>query len=166
MSTPVNRHIIASFTVAVALAGACGEEDHHEHATTAEDACEHILEQGTAITAIDDTTADAPDVADHHRRFDIALVGEAGSLGGYVDLVSDEAAEVTVFLSADVPITLYDSAGDEVSAESSDSVDECAELDNGYTYDLGVGTYLMSFGPTSEDSVSIVVIEEGDHEHE
>lgn len=101
--------------------------------------------------------------------FDITLVDDGGGMhGGYLDLVVDEPGETLLFTSVDVPVTLWDASGDQVTAEANSDVDACAEVSARSTYDLGVGTYLASFGPTMERSVSVVVVLAGEHgdEHE
>lgn len=153
----------------LATAAACGsDDDHEEHATPEEDACEHMIEgPSQPVTATDDMAADAPDFGEHHTRFDITLVEDgSGMYGGYLDLVVEEEGETMLFTSAAVPVTLWDGSGNQVAAEAtSDEVAACAEVSASSTYDLGVGTYLASFGPTAESSVSVVVVAE-EHEHE
>lgn len=156
----------------LALAPACGEDDSGEEPIDpSEDACEHMIEgPAESATAIDDMSADAPDIGEHHTRFDVTLVGDQsnpGSYLGYVDLVVEETGESLIFLDADVPMQLWTAAGDEVAAEASDNaIDACTEVAISYTYDLEVGTYLMQLGSTSADQVGVVVVLAGEHDHE
>ncbi|ACY16418.1 hypothetical protein [Haliangium ochraceum] len=156
----------------LALAPACGgEDDHEEPIDPSEDACEHMIEGPVeSATAIDDMSADAPDIGEHHTRFDVTLVGDQsnpGSYVGYVDLVVEETGESLIFLDADVPMQLWTAAGDEVEVEAtSNAIDACTEVAISYTYDLEVGTYLMQLGSTSADQVGIVVVLAGEHDHD
>lgn len=156
-----------AFPALLFLAAACGE-DHHEHVTPAEDACEHMIDgPGIAVTAVDDPAADPPDLDESHHRYDVTLVALAADNGGYVDLVSDEAGEIHLFLGAGVPVTLWDDQGAEVPAESTQStVAECTEVAVGHTFDLGVGTYPLEIGPTADPTLAIVPVHGGgDHAH-
>jgi hypothetical protein len=156
-----------AFLALLLLAAACGD-DHHDHVTPAEDACEHMIGgPSIALTAVDDTAADPPDMDESHHRYDVTLVALAADNGGYVDLVSDEAGEIHLFLGAGVPIKVWDDQGTEVPAESTQAtVDECAEVAVGHTYDVGVGTYTVEIGPTADTSLAIVPVHGGDdHGH-
>jgi hypothetical protein len=157
------------------LATACGGHgdgdghgDGHDDAMPEVDACEHMIEgPEQAATAVADMSADAPDVGEHHTRFDIALVaGASGMYAGHVDLVVEEAGISDLFLDADVPVNVSSASGSEVMAHHAQTnITECTEVSVGLGYQLGVGTYRVGFGPTTAQSVSVVVIleEEGEH---
>lgn len=146
----------------LALAGACGGDDPVQ-VSPGEDACEHMIEGPIqSLTAAADAGTDAPDIGEEHVRSDILLV-EAGALkGGVVDLVIPDAGEHTLYLNTDVPIAVLDGTGAEVAAVATESsVDACAEVSLGHTFDLGVGTYALTFGPTAEALVQVVVVARG-----
>jgi hypothetical protein len=152
------------------VTAACGEHgghgDGHGDATAEADACEHMIEgPGQAATAIADMTADAPDLGEHHTRFDIALIADAGGMyAGYIDLAVEEAGISDLFLDRDVPVRVWNASGSEVMAHHAQtSITECTEVSLGLGYQLGVGTYLVGFGPTTEQTVSMVVVLEGEH---
>lgn len=167
----MNRNwAIAAAMATLLVCPACGGEDHHHDDPVAE-ACEHMQDgPAMSVTAIADMAGDAPDVGEHHIRWDIALVdrgGGAADLGGYVDLVVDEASESLLFLGADVAIALWDATGTEVAAEASNAdITACAEVAVSHTFDLEVGTYLLEIGPTSETEVQLVVEQAGEHADE
>lgn len=145
------------------LTAACGGEDHG-HVTPAEDACEHMLEgPAIAVTAIDDSAGDPPDLDESHHRYDVTLVTLAADRGGYLDLVSAAAGDIHLFLGTDLPVTLWDDQGSEVAPEATmTTVAACAEVAVGYTYDLGVGTYTVDLGPTTATAVAIVPVHGGE----
>lgn len=154
-------------TGALVTTAACGGHGAgHDDATPEVDACEHMIEgPAQAVTAIADMTADAPDLGEHHTRWDIALVADAsGMYAGYVDLAAEEAGISDLFLDSDVPIKVWNASGNELTVHHAQtSITECTEVSLGLGYLLGVGTYLVGFGPTTEQAVSLVVVLEGEH---
>jgi hypothetical protein len=146
------------------LVGCAGEEE-----TADVEACEHLKEgPQTAVTATAATTG-APAVSNDHRRYDITLADVTGGKGGSVSFASAEAAEYVFFLGADVPFKVTSSGGQTVAIEASaTSSSECGEVKGRHIVPLGVGTYTLSFGPTSATSVSLVIEEEAheDHSHD
>ncbi len=161
--------LVAALALATAACGGDDDDGGMAEPSPAEDACEHMQDGPAEVaTAIADMTADAPDIGEHHTRWDVTLSDDGdGNYSGYVDLVVDEEGESQVFLSADVPFTLWDANGDQVQAEESlTSVSECAEVSAAHHFDLEVGTYLASFGPASADEVQIVVVLAGEHDHD
>ena len=160
-------YLLLSLLAATAACG--GHEGGHGHddGTPEVDACEHMIEgPGQAATAVADMSADAPDVGEHHTRWEIALVADAsGMYGGHVDLVVEEAGISDLFLAVDVPVKIWNAGGSEVTVHHAQtSITECTEVSVGLGYQLGVGTYRVGFGPTTEQAVSMVVVLEGEHE--
>src|SRR5690606_28997802 len=103
-----------------------------------------------AVTAGADMAADAPDVGEHHTRFDVALVADGDMYGGYVDLVVEEEGVSELFLDRSVPIKVWSPGGSEIMAHHAQtSITACTEVSLGIGYQLGVGTYLLGFGPTT-----------------
>lgn len=149
----------------IALWAACNGE---EEPTAADDGCEHMINgPGAALTAIAELTGDAPDLVEDHVRYEIILAGDAAPYGGHVDLIMDEQGEFVIFLSPDVPLTVFDSSGEDVPPEAIDTdVKECAEVSAGYTFDFGVGTYRLSLGPSDEAQVQVVVVDVAGDAHE
>ncbi|WP_257458520.1 hypothetical protein [Archangium lipolyticum] len=132
--------------------------------------CEHLKEgPGVSVTATA-TANGAPAVSNDHKRYDIALPAGTGGNTGSVSFAVGEAAHYVFFLGADVNLGIATSAGSSsVSFESSEKSSEaCGEVKGRYVAELQVGTYTLTFGPTSQSSVSLVIEEEGgehDHEH-
>jgi hypothetical protein len=155
--------IILSTLLAVSLA-ACG---HDDHASPAADACEHMQDGPIqAVAAAAESSPEAPALADTHTRYDVTLTGEAGALVGHVNLPIAGAAEHIVFLDTDVPVELRDSQDALVAAEAVDrAIDECVEVAAGHTFDLGVGTYSLRFGPAAAERVSVVLVPADGHGH-
>jgi hypothetical protein len=143
-----------SFAVllSVALLVGCGEE-------ALSDACEHLQEgPASAITASASATG-APAVSNDHRRYDISLIDGTDGKGGSVSFAVAEANNYTLFLNGVVPVILRDASGQlvQVTASGTDS-SECSEIQRQHFFSLGVGTYSITFGPTTASSVSLVIV--------
>jgi hypothetical protein len=162
--------LLAVLTLSLA---ACGgdddggdEEDMGGEESIDVEGCEHLIEgPEVAVTATAETDG-APAVGDDHMRYDVTLVEVDGGNGGSVAFDADEASDFIFFLSADVDMTITDSEGAEVAIEeSASSSPECEEIRGRHVAELEVGTNYLTFGPTDEAELS-VVIEHADHEHE
>ena len=139
--------------LSVALLVCCGEE------TIDSDACEHIQEgPASSITASASETG-APPVSNDHRRYDISLIDRAEGKGGSVSFAVAEANDYTLFLNGEVPVNLKDANGQrlEVVASGTGS-SECSEIKRRHLFELAVGTYSITFGPTPAGSVSLVIV--------
>jgi hypothetical protein len=149
----------------LALWAACGGE---EAPTPADDGCEHMINgPSDALAAIAEPTGDAPDMVEHHVRYEITLAGDAAPYGGHVDLIMDEQGQFAIFVSPGVPLTVLDSSGEDVPPEAIETdVKACAEVSAGYTFELGVGTYRLSLGPSEEPEVQVVVVDVAGDIHE
>ena len=146
------KHFSAVLLSAALLVG-CGEENIDN------DACEHLQEGPAApITASANTTG-APAVSNDHRRYDISLIDATGGKGGSVSFAVTEAGNYALFLGGVVPVNLRDANGElvKVNASGMDS-EACSELKRTHYFVLEVGTYSLTFGPTTESSVSIVIL--------
>lgn len=163
-------------TQAGTTTGSGGHGGHHD---VDELACEHLQDGPFVdVTATVDTT-DAPDVSAEHTAFHVTLAdagaggsggggGSTATRGGYLSFAPDAEAHYVFFLGADVPFAVEDSSGGSVAIhESCDPAacsDACADIRGRHVVELSVGTYYLSFGPTSETEVALVREEEG-HAH-
>jgi hypothetical protein len=156
----MNSKWIATSAIVSTLALACSET--HENPDT--EGCEHLRE-GPAVALTASAGADtAAAVAADHQRYDIALISVTGGMGGFVKYAAPEATDYLFFLGADVPVQFLDAAGATVTPEeSASSSTACSEIKGRHLVPLEVGTYGLSFGPTAQTSVSVVV-EEAAHE--
>ncbi len=139
--------------LSVALLVGCGEE------TIDSDACEHLQEgPASAITASANATG-APAVSNDHRRYDISLVDGTDGKGGAVSFAVAEANDYTLFLNGLVPVVLRDASGQVVQVTASGTgSSECSDIQRRHFFSLGVGTYSITFGPTTAGSVSLVIV--------
>lgn len=140
--------------LSVALLVGCGEE------TVDTDACEHFEEgPATAITA-SATVTGAPSVSNDHRRYDISFVDGTDGKGGSVSFAVAEANHYTLFLNGIVSVNVRDANGQRIEVSSSGTgSDECFDIQRRHFFPLEVGTYSITFGPTTSDSVSLVIVE-------
>ncbi len=148
--------------LSVAFLVGCGE------ASSDSDACEHLQEGPASAVTASANELGAPAVSHDHRRYDISLIDGTGGKGGSVSFAVAEAGRYTVFLNGEVPVNLKDANGQriEVLASGADS-SKCSELKRMHFFELAVGTYSLTFGPTTAGSVSLVIIGENDEdEHE
>lgn len=121
--------------------------------------CEHMNEgPAVAVTAnLVSMNRERDKVAVTHTRFDVKLTPNAGQNEGYVLLDSDEAAEVQVYLSQDVPFKLMQD-GHVIAFDASDKHPlTCPAIQAHYAADLGIGPVELHFGPTPETTVSLVL---------
>jgi hypothetical protein len=130
------------------------------------DGCEHLKDgPAKAVTATSAVTG-APDVSDEHTRFDIALVDVSGGKGGTVIYRAGAQKDFGFILNQDVTLKVKDSAGAEVAfEETAKNSSACTELKAKYVAGLKAGSHTLEFGPTTQASVSLVVVEGGEHAH-
>jgi hypothetical protein len=144
------------------LVGCGGDEE-----TPDTEGCEHLKEgPASAVTATAAATG-APAVSNDHRRYDISLIDVTGGKGGSVSFAVAEAADYILFTGADVPVVVKDANGQTIAFEqTATSSSACTEIKGKFTVPLAVGTQTITFGPTSATSVSLVIEEGGEHDHE
>lgn len=161
----MNKKLLAALLMSTALlAAGCGDDEEGEESADVE-GCEHLQEgPSTAVTAT--LTGTPPAVDDDHRRYDITLVDGTGGKTGSVSFAAAEATDYIIFTSADVALTVTNSSGAEVEIEeSAKSSSECTEVKGRHVVPMSVGTYRLTFGPTTAASVNIVIeheVHEGD----
>jgi len=166
----------------VAFGIGCDDHDHdhdnnHSHNNHShnngghdpeEEGCEH-MEDGpfASITAQADDSGTLPNAAVEHTRVNIGLVDFDGSKGGLVAFEAGEAGDFVFFLSDDVPVSVTDSAGGAVEAEASTGASTLCPgvIAASHTFELEVGTYTITFGPTSLETVGLVY-EVAEHGHQ
>jgi hypothetical protein len=162
-STHMKMKLFSAVLLSAALIMGCGNDEE----TADTEGCEHLKEgPATSVTATASTTG-APAVSNDHRRYDISLTDVTGGKGGSVSFAVAEATDYVLFTSADVPVAVKDSGGMTVTPEESvKSSSTCTEVKGRHTVPLSVGTYTLTFGPTTATTVSLVIEESAnDHEH-
>jgi hypothetical protein len=161
--------LFAVLTLSVAACGGddgAGDEDMGGEESIDVEGCEHLVEGPEVAVAATAVAEGAPTVADDHMRYDVSLVEVDGGNGGTVAFEADEASDFIFFLSADVALAITDSSDQAVEIEeSASSSPECEEIRGRHVVPMEVGTHYLTFGPTAEEQVSVVV-EHADHEHE
>jgi len=161
----MKKKLLAAFLLWSALVSAgCGDDPSEEEGVDAE-ACEH-LQKGPASAVSATLGTDAPPaIRADHRRYDITLADGPDGKQGSVSFAASEAAEYVIYTNADVPLTLTTASGEPVEIEESASRSEgCADIKGRHVVPLTVGTFVLTFGPTAEATVS-VLIEEAAHDH-
>lgn len=157
----MNKKLLAALLMSTALlATACGDDDKTENVDV--EGCEHLQKgPSTAVTAT--ITGTPPAVGNDHRRYDIALADGTGGKTGSVSFAATEATDYVIFTSADVALSVRDAGGAQVAIEeSTKSSSQCTDIKGRHVVPMKVGTYTLTFGPTTAASVSIV-IEETSH---
>ena len=151
----MNRRILFSAAL-ISLTVACGgaeEEDIYG------EVCEH-LEEGPSEAVTSTATADgAPEVADNHTRYDIALTDGAG----FVSFNADEGGEF-IFGGDDssFDLTITDSTGAEVEIEET-VAEPCEFASSALVADLEVGSYTIEVSASS-DLLGLIIEHGGEHE--
>ncbi len=120
--------------------------------------CEHLQKGPSSSVTASASAAGSPAVSNDHRRYDNALIDEAGGKGGSVSFAVGEARDYTLFLNGEVPVNVRDANGQRIEVTvSGTGSSECAEIKRRHTFALTVGTYSLTFGPTTASSVSLVI---------
>lgn len=168
LSDRAARNILACLVALLSVA-ACTPASPSEEMSPEEEACEHG-EAGPFIDVTATTTgSDAPDVSEEHTAHRVTLPSPAEGATereGHVRFASSEEGEILVFMGDEVSLTVYDSAGSEVSAEfTGEPVDTCEVLAVHAAYPVMVGSYDLVIGPTSLETVLLVIEHGSSHEH-
>jgi hypothetical protein len=163
------------FGLSLCVFAACGDDTTEEPAPAGEEegeespeeeACEHMVEGPSTAATAGATPDAAQDITAEHTRVDITLVDlESGEKGGSVTYEAAEEAEAAIFLNKDIPLVITDAQGNTLEIEGSAEVTLCDEVTVVHTVDMPLGVATLTFGPTTEADVS-VVIEAGEHEDE
>lgn len=135
---------LAGLCLAAAVAGCPAEESPDV------EACEH-LQQGPFVPI---TSGGAVD--DDHRRYDLTLTPSANP-SGTATFASGADGRYLVFLTKAIPLTIR---RDGVTTSAEDRVvgsDECTEIAVRDAFHMGVGTYELVFGSTTETTVGIII---------
>jgi hypothetical protein len=158
----MTKKLLSACLLSSALLIACGSPPNPADV----EACEHLKEGPSAAVTATAATSGAPAVSNDHKRYDITLPAGTGGNVGSVSFAVSEASDYILFTGANVPVKVTSSAGQEVAfEENATSSPQCGEVKGRYVVPLQVGTYTLTFGPTTQSTVSLV-IEETDHETE
>lgn len=126
-------------------------------------ACEHLQEGPASAITASATATGAPAVSNDHRRYDISLIDVTGGKGGSVSFAVAEANDYALFLNGEVSVNLRDANGQRVEVTASGTgSSECSDIQRRHLFPLEVGTYSITFGPTTAGSVSLVIVESDD----
>jgi hypothetical protein len=137
-----------------ALVAASGCTDPRNVAS--EEACEHAQEGPfNAVTASTVADASAPNISEEHTSHDVTLVAVTDGNGGFVQLDSEGGPHI-FFLTKVVPLSLADGNGGAI-AGTSVAESTCPEVVTAVEAELPVGKIFVELGPTTEESVSVVV---------
>ncbi|MHB8878407.1 MAG: hypothetical protein ACYC8T_32325 [Myxococcaceae bacterium] len=132
--------------------------------TVDDEGCEHMKEGPAVGVTATDAGSTAPEVKGDHQRYDVTLIDVTGGKGGRVKFAAAEKTDFIFFTGADVPVEVFDSSDAPAAIESSvKSVTACTEVKGKHTVPLDVATYTLSFGPTTETKVSVVIEEAAGH---
>jgi hypothetical protein len=119
-------------------------------------ACAHLqsgeLESATATSAIDDLDAEAEYIIEPHNQYavDLAGLGEA-----WLAFETDGGA-VSLLLSDDVELALFDEDGDSVDVTDNGSSDICAPVDAWFEATLATGRYRIRLGG-AEGTIGLLI---------
>ncbi|MFY0568840.1 hypothetical protein ACN28E_34150 [Archangium lansingense] len=155
------KKLLSACLLSSALLAGCGETNEADV-----EGCEHLQEGPNSAVTATASASGAPAVSNDHKRYDITLPAGSGGNVGSVSFAVAEASDYVFFLGSNVPLKVTNASGQEVEfEESATKSDQCTEVKGRYVAPLQVGTHTLTFGPTSESSVSLV-IEETAHDHE
>ena len=156
----MSKKILSACLLSSALLIACNNANEADV-----EGCEHLKEGPASAVTATAATSGAPAVSNDHKRYDITLPAGTGGNVGSVSFASAKASDYVLFLGADVPVKVTGSSGDVAFEETAKASEQCTEVKGRHVVPLGVGTYTLTFGPTTQTSVSLV-IEETSHDEE
>lgn len=153
---------------------ACDSHDDHDHkevedhfAEAVTDACTHLKNGPAKAHTLTKDATGAPDMTVEHHRLDLTFVDVGSGQGGVGTWKSGEETDYVLLMSADVPVKITDASGAEVTPEESlKTPSACPEAAIAHKVELPVGTYTLTFGPSTDTGVKAVVSEVGgEHDH-
>ena len=121
------------------------------------------LEAGAARVVQAAAAADgATDVTDA-ARVDIDLVAQDGLYGGFVSYQPDETGKFAFGLTADVPFTVRDAAGQEVPIDTTVvGSTQCEALAIRHSLTLDIERYTIELGPSDVATLGLIAEESDD----
>ena len=151
------KKLLSVCLLSSALLAGCGGEKNEADV----EGCEHLQEGPAASVSATASASGAPAVSNDHKRYDISLPAVSGGNNvGSVSFAAAEASDYVFFLGSNVTLKVTNASGETVTfEESATSSTECTNVKGRYVAPLQVGTYTLTFGPTSESSVSLVIEE-------
>ncbi|EYF01669.1 hypothetical protein [Chondromyces apiculatus] len=131
--------------------------------------CEHLEEGPFEDITATETATGAPELAETHVAYKITLPDNGvGGFQGVVTYRVAQAADLAFIATADIAVTVQDGAGDLLSAEDTCRGSSCSEtcslMQSKQVFPMDGAIYTLTIGPTSMDSV-IILVEEAAHEH-
>jgi hypothetical protein len=162
----MNRKLLSAvlLSTSILFSAGCGDDEEEPENIDAE-GCEHLQQGPSAPITATATASGAPAVRNDHKRYDISLIDVTGGKGGSVTFAVAEEGDYLFFVNEDVPLAIRTSGGAAVEPEEMvKSSTVCPDIKGRYTVELGVGTHVLTFGPTSKASLSLVA-EHGEHDH-
>jgi hypothetical protein len=151
------KKLLSACLLSSALLAGCGGEKNE----TDVEGCEHLQEgPSAAVNASASATGTLPAVSNDHKRYDITLPAGSGGNVGSVSFAAADATDYVFFLGSGVTLKVTNASGEAVTfEESAAKSDECTQVKGRYVAPLQVGSYTLTFGPTSDSSVSLVIEE-------
>lgn len=163
----MNRKLLSAvlLSTSILFSAGCGDDEEETESLDAE-GCAHLQKGPSAPITATAAASGAPAVNTDHKRYDISLIDVTGGKGGSVTFAVAEEGDYLFFINEDVPMSIQTINGVAIQPEEVvKSSTECSDIKGRYTVDLGVGTHVLTFGPTTKTSVSLVA-EHGAHEHD
>lgn len=142
-----------------ALAMGCGDDGHDEPGgdELVGEACEHAVSGPYFdVTAAADASS-APAAKKAHHLVRITLMDVEGGKGGTVTYAADESGDFVIFATKSVPLSVKAADGTVVAIEATSAVTACDAVAEQHTVELGIGTYDVVLGPTTESEVGLVI---------
>jgi hypothetical protein len=162
--------LLPALGIAALLSPGCHDHDHdHDHGDgVAEELCFHMENGPSSAVSLPALEAGTQgDVSMEHTRFDITLLPSEAVFTGTVEFQAADEGEYAFALDRAVDFAIFDGSQRRLDAEN-ETIDTsmCADdIATVYVYELAVGTYTLSFGPTDSESVRIVIERVVEHNH-
>ena len=163
----IQRKVLLTGLAASALSfAACGGDDHADDPDPAMLACDEVGETPTDVTAASARDATAPEIAFSGEPVQVALPSGAS---GFVRVVTDEPEELGILLfdQTDALAAIWHEDASTMPVSAGEDPFCPDEIPEHFDVDFEEpGTYYLELGPTSTDSVWMILSGAAGHGHE
>jgi hypothetical protein len=153
---------LVCITLAALALAACGDghdDDDHDDLSPEEEACLHANDPPENVTAAASPEGNLATLDETHVHYRVALAATDDPPTQYVGSVAFtpyRQGRFALFTSTAVPVTIVDASEQTVNL-STTPVELCVEIAEGHAAQFRAETYVVTFGPTTEQELSVVI---------
>ena len=144
----------------------CEDDPYDPGLHVEEHACVHFEDGPVEEITAAANPVNAPDMSEHHTRYDIEMVSYDGGMGGYTSFEADEHGILLIFSDQPAEMQLLDDRLNPIDFEDIRPTSEaCALIGARYVAHVDAERYFIEFGPAGVPPVISIAIEEGEDSH-